>query len=315
MRSFVLSRNGVVGVVPHAGSLTPGLIAAASALPIPSPRRQPYISRRGRTFGLALATPRRESDQLDLSWLLVREEDGAGAIDHAAGPSDETRVVTYLVEAVCKGAGERGIVSVFARLPEECRYLEVFREFGFTVVGREPTYCRFETSVPEPIALPDLRRQEKHDAWAIQQLYRVCTPAAVQFAENLTSRTWEPQVRRFPLFGREPESDSFVLDGENGIDAWLRIDRETDDQNRLSIMVKPGTSRVVPALVDFALEYLSNYNPRPVVITVRDYETGIRDALEESGFEAKYARFLMVRHLGIRFKPMVKTTALGRVPN
>ena len=37
--------------------------------------------------------------------------------------------------------------------------------------------------------------------------------------------------------------------------------------------------------------------------------------LEESGFEARFARFLMVRHLGIRFKSMAKASALGRVPN
>ena len=315
VRSFVLSRNGVVGVVPSSGSFTPGLIAAASALPVVPERYHPYISRDGGRLGLALAKPRRESDQLDISWLVVRTETGVRVNGEVSQPDDETRVVSNLVEAVCRDAVETGMVSVLAQVPEECAHLEVFRNLGFMVVVRERTYLRRSTTVPEPFELPGLRSQEKPDAWSVQQLYRACTPAAVQTAENLTSRTWGPPRRRFAGLGGEPASDSFVIEDKNEIIAWLRIDRASDGPNRFALMAQPGSRDVVPIVVDFVLDWLGNYPPGPVLTTVRDYEHGTIATLEESGFEEIYARILMVRNLGIRFKTRVEAPSLGRVPN
>ena len=80
-------------------------------------------------------------------------------------------------------------------------------------------------------------------------------------------------------------------------------------------MARPGSREVVPSAVDFALDWLSNYAPESVITTVRDYENGTIATLEESGFEETYARILMVRNLGIRFKARVKAPSLGRVPN
>ncbi len=315
VRSFVLSRNGVVGIVPPSGSLMPGLIAAASALPVVSARYQPYIAGDSGRLGLALARPRRESDQLDLAWLLVRARNGSRVNGQVRQPEDETRVVSDLVQAICRDAVETGMVSVFARIPEDCAHLEVFRNLGFTIVVREHTYTRRSTSVANRGELPSLRRQEGPDAWSVQQLYRACTPASVQTAENLTSRTWEPPRRRFAGIRGESESDSFVMEDKHGIIAWLRIDRASDEPNRISLMVQPGNREVVPRLVDFALNWSSDYPCEAVVTAVRDYESGAIAALEESGFKAIYARILMVRNLGIRFADKVKAPSLGRVPN
>ena len=315
VRSFVLSRNGVVGVVPPPGSLMPGLIAAASALPVVSARYQPYIAADSGRLGLALARPRRESDQLDLAWLLVRARNDSSVNGQVPQPEDETRIVSNLVQAICRDAVETGMVSVFARIPEDCAHLEVFRNLGFTIVVREHTYMRPSTGVPKADELPNLRRQEGPDAWSVQQLYRACTPASVQTAENLTSRTWEPPRRRFAGLRGDPESDSFVMEDKHGIVAWLRIDRAPDEPYRISLMVQPGNRDVVPRLVDFALNWSSDYACKAVVTAVRDYESGAIAALEERGFKAIYARILMVRNLGIRFADKVKAPALGRVPN
>ena len=313
----MLSRNGVVGIVPPSGSLMPGLIAAASALPVVSARYQPYIAADSDKLGLALARPRRESDQLDLAWLLVRVRNGSSVNGQVPRPEDETRIVSDLVQAICRDAVESGMVSVFARIPEECAHLEVFHNLGFTIVVREHTYMRPSTDAPKPDRLANLRRQEGPDAWGVQQLYRACTPASVQTAENLTSRTWEPPRRRFAGVRGNPESDSFVMEDKHGIIGWLRIDRGHDEPYRFSLMVQPGKQDVVPRLVDFALNCLSDYPGKAVVTSVRDYESGAIAALEQSGFKAIYARILMVRNLGIRFADKVKAPALGRrrVPN
>ena len=315
VRSFVLSRNGVVGIVPPSGRLMPGLIAAASALPVVSARYQPYIAADNGRLGLALARPRRESDQLDLAWLLVRACNDSSVNGQVSRPQDETGIVSDLTQAICRDAVESGTVSVFARIPEECAHLEVFHNLGFTIVVREHTYRRPASGVPKPGELPNLRRQEGPDAWSVQQLYRACTPASVQTAENLTSRTWEPPRRRFAGIRRDTESDSFVMEDKHGIIAWLRIDRAHDEPYRFSLMVQPGNRGAAARLVDFALNWLNDYPRKAVVVAVRDYESGAIAALEESGFKAIYARILMVRNLGIRFADKVKAPALGRVPN
>ena len=267
----------------------PGLIAAASALPLISARYQPYIAADSDRLGLALARPRRESDQLDLAWLLVRARNGSSVNGQVPRPEDETRIVSDLVQVICRDAVETGMVSVFARIPEECAHLEVFHRLGFTVVVREHTYMRATTDAPKPDELPNTRRQEGPDAWSVQQLYRACTPASVQTAENLTSRTWEPPRRRFAGVRGDPESDSFVMDEKHGIIGWLRIDRAHDEPYRFSHMVQPGKQEVIPRLVDFVLDCLSDYPRKAVVTSVRDYESGAIAALEQSGFK-EYTR-------------------------
>ena len=293
----------------------PGLIAAASAFPVVSARYQPYIASDNGGLGLALARPRRESDQLDLAWLLVRARNDSSVNGQVARSREETGIVSDLTQAICRDAVETGMVSVFARIPEECAHLGVFHNLGFTIVVREHTYMRPASGVPKPGELPNLRRQEGPDAWSVQQLYRACTPASVQTAENLTSRTWEPPRRRFAGMRGDTESDSFVMEDKHGIIAWLRIDRAHDEPYRFSLMVQPGNRDAAPRLVDFALNWLSDYPRKAVVVSVRDYESGAIAALEESGFKAIYARILMVRNLGIRFADKVKAPALGRVPN
>lgn len=316
LQAFVLSPNGVAGVVSHAGYLSPGLIAAASTLPLAAPRYEPFLARRQKTLGLALTKQRRETDQLDLSWLLLRD----GQETTTAGQNGEQDrgygVVSELLEAVCRSAAEQGFVSVFARLPENCDYLQAFGEHGFNVVVREHTYLRDPGSAPRSAAIQGLRPQEKHDAWSVQQLYRACSPAAIQLAENLTSRTWEsPQKVGFKRLGAPIDSHSFVVEGQHVIDGWLRITRFVEGPDRLDLLVHPAAASLVAPLLDFALAWLADYPPRLVLTTVRDYETWKIQAVEASGFQPKLTRLLMVRHLGIRFKAPVLERAFGRVPN
>lgn len=309
--SFVISNAGVIPVVPYAGRVSPGLSGAAATLPLIRPGRTPYLFRDRRRSGLALTKPRRESDQLDLSWMLVRECDPAIESPPRGFASYEAGVVAEMLEAICKRAGTDGMVSVFARIPDECPYKSVFEGYGFSAVVREHTYGRGGAGVATPALLPGLRRQARPDAWGIQQLYRAITPVLVQRAENLTSRTWDlPGRRRFAGFRRPRPDLRFVVEAANEIAAWLKVTPGEDGPHRLRLMAPQNEPGMTQALLDFGLASLRRYSPRSVLAVVRDHDVSLLRTLEENGFRPVYTRLLMVRHLGIRlFKPLPQAVA------
>ena len=314
--SFVISNAGVIPVVPYTGRVSPGFSGAAATVPLVRPGRTPYLYRDRRRSGLALTQPRRESDQLDLAWMLVRESDPAIESPTRGYESYEAEVVARMLEGICKRAGEEGMVSVFARIPDECPYKPVFEGYGFSCVVREHTYGRSGAGGAIPGPLPGLRSQEGHDAWGIQQLYRAITPVPVQRAENLTSRTWElPGRGRFAGFRRPRPDHRFVVDRPNGIGGWLKVTPGEDDPHRLSLMVPQNEPGMAQTLLDFGLAGLRHYSPRSVLTVARDHDTSLLRTLEENGFRPVYTRLLMVRHLGIRFLNPLPRAVVERAAN
>ncbi|MDP6507736.1 MAG: hypothetical protein QF719_08565 [Chloroflexota bacterium] len=306
--SFVISNAGIVPVVPYTGRVSPGFSGAAAAVPLLRPGHTPFVHRGRRLDGLALTHPRRESDQLDLSWMLVRQ--GDSAIDTPAGGDSAEAIVVEMLEAICRHAAEAGMVSLFARIPDEGAHKQVFEQHGFTCVVREHTYGRSAVA-SEPHAPPaGLREQESPDAWGIQQLYRSLTPALVQRAENLTSRTWDlPGRRCFPAFRRQRPDDRFVVDGSDGLRAWCNaVPGEDDAPHRIRLMVGQSEPGLAQAVLDFTLAWLRRHPRRSVLTTARDHETTLLRTLEENGFRPVYTRLLVVRHLAARlFNPLPRS--------
>ena len=202
--------------------------------------------------------------------MLVRECDPAIESPPRGYESYEAAVVARMLEAICKRAGEEGMVSVFARLPDECAYKHVFEGYGFTCVVREHTYGRSGAGAASPAPLPGLRPQEGHDAWGIQQLYRAITPVLVQRAENLTSRTWDlPGRRRFAGIRRPRPHHHFVVEGVDGIGGWLKVTPGEDGPHRVRLMAPQNEPGVAQAMLDFGLAWLRRYSPRSVLAVAR----------------------------------------------
>ena len=299
--SFVISNAGIAPVVPYTGRVSPGFSGAAAAVPLLRPGHTPFVHRGRRLDGLALTHPRRESDQLDLSWMLVRRGDPAN------GDSSEAVIVAEMLQAICRHAAEAGMVSLFARIPDQGGHKDVFEQHGFTCVVREHTYGRAAVAAEPHAPPPGLREQEPPDAWGIQQLYRSLTPALVQRAENLTSRTWDlPGRRRFPMLRRSRPDDRFVVDGPDGLRAWCNANPGEDDApHRIRLMVAQNEPGLAQAVLDFGLAWLRRYPRRSVLTTARDHETTLLRTLEENGFRPVYTRLLVVRHLAARlFNPL-----------
>lgn len=315
--SFVISNAGIIPVVPYAGRLSPGLSGAAASVPFLRPGRTPFLHRGRRLPGLALTRPRRESDQLDLSWMLVRQSDPAIDLPPAGHDSFESAVVAEMLRAICKRAAHDGMVSLFARIPDEGAHKHVFEEYGFTCVVREYTYGRSAVGTSPPAPFTGLRTQEPPDAWGIQQLYRAITPTLVQRAENLTSRTWDlPARRHFLAFRRRPPDDRFVVQGPGGISGWLKLAAgQEDGPHRLALMVSQSEPGLAQALLDFGLAWLRRHQPRSVLTIARDHETTLLRALEENGFRPIHTRLLMVRHLAVRLSNIIPQAVFERAAN
>jgi hypothetical protein len=73
-----------------------------------------------------------------------------------------------------------------------------------------------------------------------------------------------------------------LLDGSRG--SWLRL------------LVHPDRRQVAGQLVGWGLSNLKGLGHQPVYCNVRQYESGVRVALEAAGFEPYATRALMVKH-------------------
>jgi hypothetical protein len=198
--------------------------------------------------------------------------------DHGA-----VRVWSQLLDGACVDAAGRGIQRVFANLPDSGAEVDVFHQTGFTLYAGEDIYrldqletVQFQSERLSP------RPQRLEDWPAIQKLCVAITPQRVRQAEGGIAVTT----------GRERNCRRYVLPGEDGVPRWLRV------------LVHPDARDVAEGLVRWGLEELAGLSARPIYCNVRQYESGVRLALEAAGFAPFTTRALMVKH----------TMALSKVP-
>ncbi|MGH9176237.1 MAG: hypothetical protein ACRD1H_17855, partial [Vicinamibacterales bacterium] len=212
------------GIVPHlAGDLL-------SALPAGSLYERVYVALvDGELCAHASFKPKASRYRWDVMSV------GAGSPRLDATDDVCLELWSELLEYAIKQAGESGAKRLFATAFDAGVAFESLRGTGF-----EP-YARFSvvTGFPPvgPIVLPEgMREQEDSDVWSIHQLHHHVTPAAVQFAEALTSSVWErppPSImRRIGATG--PVSKAYVIDYGGDIQAYCRI-----DHRRSGAMARP----------------------------------------------------------------------------
>jgi hypothetical protein len=189
----------------------------------------------------------------------------------------------------CAGieAAGRGIQRVFASLPESGGETDLFHQSGFLFYAREDIYCLTPQTRAVGEAVGRLRAQRPEDWPAIQKLCVAITPQRVRQAEGgiLVATGTGPNCRRYVLpseIGEELVAALSLLDGSRG--SWLRF------------LVHPDHHEVIEQLVPWGLSRLKGQLHQPVYCNVRQYESGMRAALEAAGFEAYATRALMVKH-------------------
>jgi len=201
---------------------------------------------------------------------------------------DRSNVWSRLLEGASVEVAGRGIQRVFANLPESGAEADLFYQSGFTLYASEDIFRL--TRLPKSGSkeqIADVRPQRPEDWPSIQRLFVAITPQRVRQAEGGISIA----------AGMERSCQHYVLPGEGdeelvavagicvgGHARWLRL------------LIHPDAREVADGLIHRALAIIDHNPAYPVYCNVRQYEGGVRTALEAAGFEHVASRALMVKH-------------------
>ena len=307
-RNFILATGPRENVVPVAGPTPPAFMALAGTVPGLVPHVQGYATWAGDDlagFALAEFVPdRRRANVSVLTIALSADDAGPDAIELAA--------CTAMLERLTVDAAARGYVSVFARLPRDSRFREVFGRLGFVGAVSEDVYTRRPGPIADPGSTTGLRPVEQADAWDISQLYRTITPAALQLAESPGGERPTVPRRKFSLLGGGRAPQEFVVDGEFGLDGWLRVHAGTRGRHTAALMIHPRRADLTRQLLRFAVWSLMDAGRLPVRVVVHAHEDSLRRAVEAEGFAKTDERELLVKHMTVRIAAEVPAQALDR---
>jgi hypothetical protein len=215
---------------------------------------------------------------VDVSFLAPALEEGR----------DATKVWSRLLDGTCVEVAGRGIQRVFANLPESGAEADLFYQSGFTLYAGEDVYRLARSpELGHEEEIPGLRAQRPEDWPSIQKLCVAITPQRVRQAEGGIAIA----------AGMERHCQHYVLPGEDDDELVAVLSICIGGQARwLRLLVHPDARDVTDALVRRALALMESQPAHPVFCNVRQYEGGVRVALEAVGFEPYAARALMVKH-------------------
>lgn len=254
-----------------------------------------YISR-GRILAYIRAWMDNTSGGQGPSWTLIE----LGNPRHAPLTEEMT---SELLEGFCQAAGQHGAMRVFASLSEGSALLDTFYTLAFQPYAEETVWARLSLNERSPASTYlQPRPLRRRDAWAIYQLYLALTPEKVQQSEGYSSRRWQLGKQR-PAWGGTTRR--FVWDDGRSIRAYLEIDSGPRG-HEMKIMTNPSSSSDVEltgAAVDYALGLLQGRGERgPLYCTVRDYQSGLSDALRERGFNPLLRQTALVKHIAVHVR-------------
>jgi hypothetical protein len=275
--------------------------------------------RKQHALGVVQARLRKNRPEADITFI-------APTLEH-----DPDAVTTWyrLLSEATKSLGEAGCQRIYATVPAGNSAEEVFRQAGFVIFTREQVFLLDGESVRafRNTAFPraalhsseiSLRRMRKRDAWNVMRLYSTVTPRNVQQAEAML--TTEGAAGNLDDWWEHLNGTSYVfertLPGGNALLGIVRITR-----GRLATWVRfhlaPQGQAYADEMVAQTLALVSKTRMRPIYVAVRDYEGGVRGALEAVGFGARFERSHMVKHTTARVRetlpwlaPVLETTKI-----
>lgn len=307
-RNFILGTGPREHVAPVAGPTPPAFMALAATVPGLVPDMRGYAAWEDESMaGFALAEFVPDRRRANVSVLTI-----ALSADDVAPDSAELAACAALLERLTVDAASRGYVSVFARVPRASRFREVFGRLGFVGAVSEDVYTRRPGPIADPGSIAGLRPAEQADAWDISQLYRTITPAALQLAESPGGERPSVPRRRLPLLGTGRAPQEFVVDGERGLDGWLRVHPGTRGRHTAALMIHPRRAALTRPLLGFAVWSLMDSGRLPVRVVVHAHEDALRRAVEDEGFAKTEERELLVKHMTVRIAAEVPAQALDR---
>ncbi len=199
-----------------------------------------------------------------------------------------------LLGKVAAEAGRRGAERVLLNIPDEWHLMDSASRSGFrpsmevrvltlggraTLIGEE-----FETG---------FRPRMPDDDVPLFHLYRRATPPEARFAMGLTMSQWKDS--------QEPHGRGTVervLDGQDGIAAWVRLDRERG-RVRVRLTVAPSWKGDPCSLIAFVLE---EAGASSLWWEVLGHQESLGALLEQIGLETAGVYHLMVKALAVQLE-------------
>lgn len=245
-----------------------------------------YATPHARAQGFLQMRVRRGRPEVDVSFL-------APALD---ADTDAVAIWYRLLAECVQVIGARGGQRVFAQIPIGNGAEDVLRQAGFNVYAREDIFClsRFPSGLGKTHLL---RRQRPRDGWNLLRLYTELTPRPVQLAEGMLSP--EGQGGKLGDWWDQMRSAGYVLEKDGELAGAVRLQRGRAAY-WMRLGLHPQARDEAEELVRGALALLWAAPPRPIYCSVREYESGIADALQALGFEYQQTRCLLVKHTTAR---------------
>ena len=250
-------------------------------------------ARRGRAMGFLQEHQRRNRPEADVTFI-------SPALD---AHGDAVSIWYRLLAECTQHIGEMGGQRLFAQIAGTNGTEDVLRQSGFGIYAHEDVYRMTER--PSNLAKTSLlRHQRSRDGWNLIRLYTQTTPRPVQIAEGMLST--EGQGGKMRDWWDQSRGSGYVLPAESELAGAVRVQRGSAAY-WLRFWLHPQAREYGEALLRGAISLLWAAPRRPIYVSVREYESGLRAPLEDLGFRYLYTRSLLVKHTTARVKePFMK---------
>ncbi|MGC4193322.1 MAG: hypothetical protein QM589_19415 [Thermomicrobiales bacterium] len=176
-------------------------------------------------------------------------------------------------------AGLDGTKRLFARLPSGCPVIPAARRVGFAPYVSETVWASALVPVAQWSRRRGVRRQAQADVWSIHQLYMAVVPRQVQYAEAITSHSWDLAAQSLPGGVRVR---GWLAEGEQQVAAYARV-LSYPAAHAIEVLVLPEQREVFRQVLATVFAELGQMSARRVYLTLRGYQAELGSVLEEFG--------------------------------
>jgi hypothetical protein len=204
-----------------------------------------------------------------------------------------------LLEHLTVARGASGLQRILARVPEQGRAIDAFRQTGFSAYARRRVF-RVDRPADVPALHPaGFRPLAERDVPAVLRLRNQVTPRPVLHAEGGANGGHEPTPVLPWWKSRQTKQYVWDEDGELRVHLSILIGQRGQ---WLTLVLDPSTALDLDTVLVEALTLPSPNVMGPLYCSVPAYQGGLGPALESAGFEPVASEALMVKHTTARAK-------------
>ena len=197
-------------------------------------------------------------------------------VTHLYLQGDETSNLSSLLDQVGVSCLSYGAERVFLRLRRDELLFQECQRGGFFPCHNERLYIGRHKNNKE-YATTGIRPRESADEFPLFQLHNMSTPSNIRHVTGMTFEQWRSSQETY--MGRV-EQYVFERDGiiRGCMEARLRL-----NSGQISLLVHPGEEATIHLLIRFILNRMRGV--KDVACLVPEYDTNLKRALENEGFE------------------------------